>query len=127
MILHAPVTLWSSSETWTPIFSSERHGQEPACERSARSTDQQCDPSGPGGNISYVYDKIHLVPFGEYVPLRRIFFFLDKLVAGIGDYESGNRAIKAHTRIGSFGTFICYEIIFPGLVRKCFSKDGDLW
>ena len=57
--------------------------------------------------------------------MRSIFFFLDKLVAGIGDYESGNRAIKAHTRIGSFGTFICYEIIFPGLVRKCFSKDGD--
>ncbi|HUO77005.1 MAG TPA: apolipoprotein N-acyltransferase [Thermodesulfovibrionales bacterium] len=79
----------------------------------------------PEGNISYVYDKIHLVPFGEYVPLRSIFFFLDKLVAGIGDYEPGNRVIKANTGIGSFGTFICYEIIFPGLVRKCFSKDGD--
>lgn len=79
----------------------------------------------PEGNISYVYDKIHLVPFGEYVPLRSILFFLDKLVAGIGDYKPGNKVIKAHTSIGSFGTFICYEIIFPGLVRKSFSKDGD--
>jgi apolipoprotein N-acyltransferase len=78
-----------------------------------------------GGNISYIYDKIHLVPFGEYVPLRTILFFVDRLVAGIGDYESGDRVIKATTGFGSFGSFICYEIIFPGLVRKFYSRDGD--
>lgn len=77
------------------------------------------------GNISYVYDKIHLVPFGEYVPLRRVFFFVDKLVAGIGDYEPGDKLIKANTPFGSFATFVCYEIIFPGLVRKFYSHDGD--
>jgi apolipoprotein N-acyltransferase len=77
------------------------------------------------GNISYIYDKIHLVPFGEYVPLRSILFFVDRLAAGIGDYESGDKAIKANTGLGSFGTFICYEIIFPGLVRKFYSRDGD--
>lgn len=77
------------------------------------------------GKISYVYDKIHLVPFGEYVPLRSILFFVDKLVAGIGDYEPGNKVIKANTSFGSFGTFVCYEIIFPGLVRKFYSRDGD--
>jgi apolipoprotein N-acyltransferase len=78
-----------------------------------------------GGNISYLYDKIHLVPFGEYVPLRNILFFVDKLVAGIGDYSPGDKLIKANTGFGSFGTFVCYEIIFPGLVRKFFSKEGD--
>lgn len=77
------------------------------------------------GNVSYVYDKIHLVPFGEYVPLRSILFFVDKLVAGIGDYVPGEKPLKAKTSVGSFGTFICYEIIFPGLVRKSFSKEGD--
>ena len=77
------------------------------------------------GNISYSYDKIHLVPFGEYVPLRRLFFPLDKLVAGIGDYVPGDRIIKADTPFGSFGAFICYEIAFPGLVRKFYSKGGD--
>ncbi len=77
------------------------------------------------GNVSYIYDKIHLVPFGEYVPLRSLLFFVDKLVAGIGDYESGDKVIKANTAVGSFATFVCYEIIFPGLVRKFYSRDGD--
>ncbi|MFN3480664.1 MAG: apolipoprotein N-acyltransferase [Thermodesulfovibrionales bacterium] len=78
-----------------------------------------------GGNIPYIYDKIHLVPFGEYVPLKRVLFFLDKLVVGIGDYTPGDKILKANTDLGSFGTFVCYEIIFPGLVRKFYSKGGD--
>jgi len=77
------------------------------------------------GHVSYIYDKIHLVPFGEYVPLRSVLFFVDRLVAGIGDYETGDKVIKASTGFGSFGTFVCYEIIFPGLVRKFYSRDGD--
>ena len=78
-----------------------------------------------GGNVSYVYDKIHLVPFGEYVPLKRIFFFIDKLVVGIGDYIHGNHYYRAETPFGRFATLICYEIIFPGLVRKFYLRGGD--
>lgn len=77
------------------------------------------------GNIVYAYDKIHLVPFGEYVPLRSLLFFINKITYGIGDYTPGNSYLKANTPFGSFGTLICYEIIFPGLVRKFFLKDGD--
>ena len=77
------------------------------------------------GKIVYKYDKIHLVPFGEYVPLRSILFFIDKIVAGIGDYVPGKYYIKAETDSGSFGTLICYEIIFPGMVRKFYTKGGD--
>ncbi len=77
-----------------------------------------------GKNI-YEYDKIHLVPFGEYVPLRSLLFFIDKLVAGIGDYVSGEEYARAETEFGSFGTMICYEIIFPGLVRKFYTDGGD--
>lgn len=77
------------------------------------------------GNITYEYDKIHLVPFGEYVPLRSLLFFINKLTYGIGDYTPGNSYLKAYTSYGSFGTLICYEIIFPGLVRKFFLRDGD--
>lgn len=77
------------------------------------------------GSLSYVYDKIHLVPFGEYVPLRKVLFFIDKLVVGVGDYVPGDSYIKAVTPFGSFGTLICYEIIFPGLVRKFYVRGGD--
>ncbi|MCL5021794.1 MAG: apolipoprotein N-acyltransferase [Nitrospirae bacterium] len=77
------------------------------------------------GNVTYSYDKIHLVPFGEYVPLRSILFFVDRLAEGIGDYKPGETIVKADTSFGSFGTFICYEIIFPGLVRKFYSRSGD--
>ena len=77
------------------------------------------------GKKSFTYDKIHLVPFGEYVPLRSILFFVDKLVAGIGDYVPGRQYTRAETEAGSFGTVVCYEVIFPGLVRKFFISGGD--
>ncbi len=77
------------------------------------------------GRVSYIYDKIHLVPFGEYVPLHKFLFFLDKLVVGIGDYVRGDQYLKAKTPCGEFATLICYEVIFPGLVRKFFVKGGD--
>ncbi len=77
------------------------------------------------GKKSYVYDKIHLVPFGEYVPLRKVLFFIDKLVVGIGDYIPGNQYLQADTEMGRFSTLICYEVIFPGLVRKFYTKGGD--
>ena len=77
------------------------------------------------GNVVYVYDKIHLVPFGEYVPLQKFLFFIDKLVVGIGDYVRGDRYEIAETRFGGFATLICYEVVFPGLVRKFYLKGGD--
>ena len=80
---------------------------------------------GDNGSIAYIYDKIHLVPFGEYVPLQKILFFVNKLVVGIGDYTRGDHYLRARTPFGDFATLICYEIIFPGLVRKFYSTGGD--
>jgi apolipoprotein N-acyltransferase len=77
------------------------------------------------GKVIYTYDKIHMVPFGEYVPLRKILFFINKLVVGIGDYTPGNSYIKARTPLGDFATLICYEVVFPGLVRKFYAPGGD--
>lgn len=76
------------------------------------------------GTIAYFYDKIHLVPFGEYVPLRKILFFVNKLTVGIGDYKAGSSYNVAITPFGKFATLICYEIIFPEQVRKFYQKGG---
>jgi apolipoprotein N-acyltransferase len=79
----------------------------------------------PNGETAYVYDKIHLVPFGEYVPLRKLLFFIDKITVGIGDYVAGDDHIRAKTPFGEFGTHICYEIIFPDEVRQSYRDGGD--
>lgn len=79
----------------------------------------------PAGEILDSYDKIHLVPFGEYVPLKKILFFVDKLVEGIGDFSTGNRYEVFQIPQGRFGTVICYEIIFPGLVRKFVNRGAE--
>ena len=83
----------------------------------------------PEGDVAGKYDKIHLVPFGEYVPLRKVLFFIDKMVEGVGDYQSGEEytIFKVQSSNGkaqsSFGTLICFEVIFPDLVRR-FVKNG---
>jgi apolipoprotein N-acyltransferase len=79
----------------------------------------------PDGSESYSYDKIHLVPFGEYVPLGKLLFFVNKVAEGIGDYVPGKDYLRAVTPFGEFGTLICYEVIFPGLTRKFFKDGGD--
>lgn len=77
----------------------------------------------PEGDVAGKYDKIHLVPFGEYVPLRKLLFFIDKMVEGVGDYQSGEEYTIIDMQKGKFGTLICFEVIFPDLVRR-FVKNG---
>lgn len=69
------------------------------------------------------YDKIHMVPFGEYVPLRSLLFFVHKLAYGIGDFEGGRTYTVFDTPGGRFGVTICYEAIFPDQVRR-YVKEG---
>jgi apolipoprotein N-acyltransferase len=57
------------------------------------------------------YDKIHLVPFGEFVPFRSILFFIDKMVANIGDFERGEEAQVFQLGDYGFAVSICFEII----------------
>jgi apolipoprotein N-acyltransferase len=62
-------------------------------------------------------DKIHLVPFGEYVPLKRILPFVNKLVEGIGDFAPGKSAVPLDIGKARIGVLVCYEGIFPELSR----------
>lgn len=78
---------------------------------------------GPDGTIRGRYDKRHLVPFGEYVPLQRVFFFLHKLVTGIGDFGRGRDATVFREDGYRFSAMICYEVIFPAEVRE-FTRAG---
>lgn len=79
----------------------------------------------PSGETISRYDKIHLVPFGEYVPLSKVLFFLEKMVVGIGDFIPGRDYTVFQTPKGDFGNVICFEVIFPDLVRKFVSEGAE--
>jgi apolipoprotein N-acyltransferase len=77
----------------------------------------------PEKGIGGRYDKIHLVPFGEYAPLAGILGFTRDIIGAIGDFSPGE-AFKLFTLPqGKFGVLICYEAIFPDLTRQ-FVKEG---
>ena len=77
------------------------------------------------GRILDRYDKIHLVPFGEYIPLKYVLSFLDKMVVGIGDFLPGNGPEIMVGPGGRVGVVICFEVIFPNLVRQFVDKGAD--
>lgn len=72
------------------------------------------------------YDKIQLVPFGEYVPFHNLLFFLDKLVVGIGDFAAGTTTTVFALPQAKFGVLICYEGIFPALTRRFIAQGAEL-
>ena len=79
--------------------------------------------ASPSGELAGKYDKIHLVPFGEYVPMQDLLFFIGSLGEGIGDFKSGKEIFNFALPQGKFGVLICFEIIFPDLCRR-FVKKG---
>lgn len=80
----------------------------------------------PEGKSNGKYDKAHLVPFGEYVPLKRWLPFINKLVTQVGDFKpgpSGNTLAWDRHRVGMQ---ICYEVIFPSLARAMVKNGAHL-
>lgn len=71
---------------------------------------------GPDGRVSH-YDKVHLVPFGEYVPLKKWLPFVGKMVEAVGDFSPGEGAFALNHPRGKLGVLICFETIFPELSR----------
>jgi apolipoprotein N-acyltransferase len=77
----------------------------------------------PDGQFQGRYDKIHLVPFGEYVPYKGLIAFAGTLTQGVGSFSRGG-VRKVFTAQGhTFGAFICYEAVFADEIRH-FAKNG---
>jgi apolipoprotein N-acyltransferase len=77
----------------------------------------------PNGQWASRYDKVHLVPFGEYVPFRQIFSFAGGLTREVGDFSQGTSRAPLDAGGTKLGVFICYESIFPDEVRQ-FANNG---
>ncbi len=82
------------------------------------------------GQVEATYHKLHLVPFGEYVPLKKVLFFVEKMVQAIGDFQAGDDYVVMRVPYGRTETklsvVICYEIIFPDLVRRFVDKGANV-
>jgi len=76
------------------------------------------------GAVLGSYDKRHLVPFGEYVPLQKLLFFVRRLVEAAGDFIPGIDSAPMVWSGRNLGILICYEGIFPALARETVRKDA---
>ncbi len=80
----------------------------------------------PQGETIGSYDKAHLVPYGEYVPLRRFFPFIGKMVPMVGDFAEGPVGATISLPEGAIGVQVCYESIFPYLSRAQVANGARL-
>jgi apolipoprotein N-acyltransferase len=78
------------------------------------------------GTTAGAYRKIHLVPFGEYVPLRNLLFFAAPLVKEVSEFTPGDSAVLLPVNGHLVSTAICYEIVYPALVRRFVAAGSEL-
>jgi apolipoprotein N-acyltransferase len=84
----------------------------------------------PVGELGLRYHKMRLVPFGEYVPLQPLFTLggrvAARLVEGVADFSPGREPVVGEVEGTRLAVFICYEAIFPDLVRRFVAGGADL-
>ena len=80
----------------------------------------------PDGTTGGVYRKMHLVPFGEYVPLKRVFFFAAPLVEAVSDFSAGETPALLPLGDHTISTAICYEVVYPDLVRRFVAGGSEM-
>ena len=80
----------------------------------------------PDGLTGAVYRKMHLVPFGEYVPLKKLLFFVAPLVEAVSDFSPGDKPATLPVEGHVASTAICYEVVYPRLIASFVDRGSEL-
>jgi apolipoprotein N-acyltransferase len=80
----------------------------------------------PDGETAAIYNKMHLVPFGEFIPLQRWISFVAPLVKRLMPFSEGESAVMLPVGSHRASTSICYEVVFPTLVRDAVNAGSEL-
>ena len=78
------------------------------------------------GRTTGVYRKIHLVPFGEFIPLKRWLYFVSPLVESLVDFAPGEQMVMLPVGTHLTSTAICYEVVYPALIREAVDNGSEL-
>ena len=80
----------------------------------------------PSGATTAVYRKIHLVPFGEFIPFKRWLYFVSPLVDSLAEFAPGTQMVMLPIGSHLTSTAICYEVVYPGLIREAVNNGSEL-
>jgi apolipoprotein N-acyltransferase len=80
----------------------------------------------PDGRTAAVYRKIHLVPWGEFIPMKRLLFFVSPLVDSFTDFSPGTSMVMLPIGSHLTSTAICYEVVYPSLIRQAVVAGSEL-
>jgi apolipoprotein N-acyltransferase len=81
---------------------------------------------GPDGRTAAVYRKMHLVPFGEFIPLQHWLTFVAPLVKRFAPFSEGESVVLLPVGTHKVSTSICYEVVFPPLAREAVNQGSEL-
>jgi apolipoprotein N-acyltransferase len=80
----------------------------------------------PDGRTAGVYRKIHLVPFGEFIPMKQWLYFASPLVESLVDFAPGDKMVMLPVGSHLTSTAICYEVVYPALIREAVDNGSEL-
>jgi apolipoprotein N-acyltransferase len=133
------LVVWPESAAWPFLYGRDRNLEQDLHAMLARGCSILFNSSSPVGDSFYNsafllapgesitrYDKRHLVPFGEYVPFRGLFWFVDKLAREAGEFRPADQLVLLPWGREKIGMAICYEVVFPDEVAALAREGATL-